>query len=387
MKKIFLCFAFLFVPAAGAQNFDASDLENAYLRIYDEVNAETVPEVLARVSQHPFARENGFNFSELEKLSNLEAVLVAVERGVSKRKSSEITAKFKEIYDREREFLRLENDLRRTNGLKSVFANGTLVDGSFDIIWDLDRLDRALFGEGAEVSDPKFSEVYYSSEDFYQRPFVVDLDENRWQDQHQKGEIKEQTQLCGEFGGAGGLSAELAEICEPLKYLNRFALQTGCSTREVLRVPTLAANAVPARSREWASDLHRVPFPFLARPEVAEPSESVRNFWSEMTRTFFESSCSEVLGQMRELGAEGGKDSSETFLAAVESCERERRARAEILEKSWDSDLRFAQTQLHADLIEPQIKRFAADFYFWKLSVQKWRQNAFEFLAQLSFFP
>jgi len=165
-------------------------LQDIYSRIYKDVHNEDVTEILNRVGQH--GTGFGEDLTEKEK-SILQELGVP---NLSQRKMSSLDEQVKTsvslaaIYKYEKDLLRLENNLARKNGLKSIFRNSTGIDSPFDIINDLHSIDKVLHGEKFEEQKPDnpFFLEYEKAQEEYQEEGEYDyvLEIEPWQDQREE---------------------------------------------------------------------------------------------------------------------------------------------------------------------------------------------------------
>ncbi len=165
-------------------------LQNIYSRIYTDTHNEDVTEIMNRVGQH------GTGFGE--ELTEREKSILQ-ELGVpnlSQRKMSSLDEQVKTsvtlagIHVYEKDLLRLENNLARRNGLRSIFRNSTSIDSPFDLIIDLHGLDEVFHGEKFEEQKPDnpFFLEYEKAQKEYQEEGEYDyvLEVEPWQDQREE---------------------------------------------------------------------------------------------------------------------------------------------------------------------------------------------------------
>jgi len=131
------------------QTFD--DLQHVYWKIYKDTNYEDEETVLERLKWY----EGDFTKNELNAYRKLEAPQIGADEDYTWFEQLRTSDTLQWYFLYEKELLRLENDIDLRNWIETMFVNDSLADSPFDLIEDLHRIDKLLFGKKFNTQKPK----------------------------------------------------------------------------------------------------------------------------------------------------------------------------------------------------------------------------------------
>ncbi|MCF7830910.1 hypothetical protein K9M41_02865 [Candidatus Gracilibacteria bacterium] len=318
-------------------------LQEMYSRIYMDVHEEDNTEILSRVGQHGTGFGEELTESEKNTLQELSVPNLSHEKRASLEGQVGTSLELSQLYEYEKDLLRLENNLARRNGLRSIFRNGTDKDSPFDVIQDLHLLDELFHGEKfAEQKpvDPFFLE-YEQAQKEYQEEYQYDyvLEKEPWQDQREEN----LTELFLDFtkrkyeDPTRSLTGRLFWLESVLAELAKYPLVGGIATKSIFE-PGLEAGI----SGDSAAGIHPtdVPFPDKTPLEYEQvKEEKPGNKYAEYLQNIVKSSFLE----RNELG---GKDVPQVlFESGVNDSQEEEEFATKMREFSENSELGIADEE------------------------------------------
>lgn len=137
--------------------------QNVYNKIYKDVHNENKTKVCIRALEDPELTASitvDKTIADCKKLKKLSVPDFFETVFTSKKKFARFRNYAERQFDLEKSLLRFENDLARRNGLTSIFSDGDCGGGTknspFDLVVDLNKIDKIFFGEKAEKPCPKW---------------------------------------------------------------------------------------------------------------------------------------------------------------------------------------------------------------------------------------
>lgn len=169
MKKWILVLVLLFLPTfvvASTAKYPVKlnnenqftkykHFNNMYFNIYEDTNREDLDELIMRALD-----SDEFTMEERAKMGQGLPALEAIYKNASQAKQKSESERIQQRIEFEQQLLRQENDIKRQASLLGIFYNGNHEkDAPFDLVRDLNHIDKAFVGEKATEPDPAYTHI------------------------------------------------------------------------------------------------------------------------------------------------------------------------------------------------------------------------------------
>mgnify|MGYP000940158793 CR=1 FL=1 len=242
---------------------------NLYLQIYLETHHESAEEIIGRLNQRNLEAELGMPLQPAAVSAGDDEETALTEEEQSQEQSAQVlnhwtvdnycqmdvpeksktlalsidqhdfvAGKLREFCEQERSFLREENNIARRTGLRSMFVNGHLGDGPFDLVSDMNDLDVIFFGEKHEIPDPSFPKPQSGwtegASDLVLGEFSSERESDPVAWMNQRSDLFDYDEQPKYSEEDNSIMSHMHNLLRPLNELELYSLAAGCHARRTL---------------------------------------------------------------------------------------------------------------------------------------------------------